>query len=653
MKDLDFFHCSIEELYRYFENDVHDFYQKNCLFFLPFSDFQVWVMTALQEAQVHFVSAKDKNKNNYFFKKICYYVTQKLHLLFQQEEYFQAFLIGVFKEKVQETSSYTKAKKSLCLLGDFLKPYFEFLTFDVVMYLLDEVPSFEHLVQIVVSQNLDYLKHRDIDSLFENSIVKMFVETYCVKYDIEYDNNNVVLEIEELKDLDCYQLYYRDINLPLLTKEEEKELAYRISLGDSEAKNTLCERNLRLVVSVAKRYQGRGIDLNDLIQEGNLGLLTAVSKYDYQTSFRFSTYAKWWIRQAITKAIYNHGRTVRLPIHVTEQIRKMSNIRDQWFLQYGTFPSVEELACQMNCSVQKIKGYLVNERDVISLNEEIPKDGIDSGERLDLLSADTPTPEEEYVYVDLQNLLQEILTKSHLTEREKTVVLLHCGFKDQTPQTFEEIGEKFGVTRQCVQQNFTKAIQKIRSSSRVFDVISFLGDAQEGTETILRYREKYREKYQEKYVSENENVSAKQNSTKKVKVKAKSNPRNQKVVFPKVSSFSEMEAFLEDKVVSNNGSSIVSSHLLKVHAFMETISFEVFWEQFKPFEVEVLCLRFGFVRNQYFEPEQISSLLNLDLNKVLAILRKGLGVCKSQIKLILEQETQELEKASLLKLSHS
>ena len=111
-------------------------------------------------------------------------------MLFQQEEYFQAFLVGVFKEKAQETSSYTKAKKSLCLLGDFLKPYFEFLTFDVVMYLLDEVPSFEHLVQIVVSQNLYYLKHRDIDSLFENSIVKMFVETYCVKYDIEYDNNN-------------------------------------------------------------------------------------------------------------------------------------------------------------------------------------------------------------------------------------------------------------------------------------------------------------------------------------------------------------------------------------------------------------------------------------------------------------------------------
>ncbi len=299
------------------------------------------------------------------------------------------------------------------------------------------------------------------------------VESLVAEDEPEEEEEEVDLSVPEGVAIDDpVRMYLKEIGrVPLLTAEEEVELAKRIEQDDMESRRRLAEANLRLVVSIAKRYVGRGMLFLDLIQEGNLGLLKAVEKFDYRKGYKFSTYATWWIRQAITRAIADQARTIRIPVHMVETINRLVRVQRQLLQELGRDPLPEEIAEEMGISVERVREIMKIAQEPVSLETPIGEEE-DSHLGDFIEDQEAPSPVDAASFSLLREQLEEVLET--LTPREKKVLRLRFGLEDGRARTLEEVGQTFGVTRERIRQIEAKALRKLRHPSRSKKLKDFL-----------------------------------------------------------------------------------------------------------------------------------------------------------------------------------
>lgn len=360
-----------------------------------------------------------------------------------------------FEERLKTLIESAKKKESVVEYAEVQDAFAEFG--------LDE-DQFDKVLETLEASGVDVMRL----ALMEEDIPEDDIiddEDIVLSEEDEVDVENIDLSVPDGVSIeDPVRMYLKEIGkVPLLSADEEIELARRMEEGDEEAKKKLAEANLRLVVSIAKRYVGRGMLFLDLIQEGNLGLIKAVEKFDYNKGYKFSTYATWWIRQAITRAIADQARTIRIPVHMVETINKLIRVSRQLLQELGREPTPEEIAEEMNMPVERVREILKISQEPVSLETPIGEE--EDSHLGDFIPDDNiPVPADAAAFTLLKEQLFEVL--STLTEREQKVLTLRFGLEDGRARTLEEVGKEFNVTRERIRQIEAKALRKLRHPSR-------------------------------------------------------------------------------------------------------------------------------------------------------------------------------------------
>lgn len=426
----------------------------------------------------------------------------KRYIVDTLEEENQAIKVvsNFIKKNIKPQNKYQDNIISFEKIVNFFHDFNCFPPPNLLIELIDKNDTLNKILQDVVENNLEILQKYGIDSKFSDDISKSFIELYCLKNNIEIKKEDDIQEedyTEFITDItntvytdDSVKMYLQEIHKPILTKEQEKSLALRIRNGDEKAKELFIERNLRLVIKVARKYTGHGISFLDLIQEGNLGLIKAVDKFDVTKGYKFSTYATCWIRQSIQRSLGDKSRNIRLPVHLYEKVKKYELLKKKLSLKFNREPTFEELSKKMRVSIDTIYKYERLEHDTISLNMIV---GDEDSELEDFISLSTESIDNQFIEENLKDVIENLLKNSNLTIKEIDILKLRFGIGTNDPKTLEETGKIYGVSRERIRQIQEKALKKIRRSYNVKELAIYMDNPKEAQKNIDRYRLKYQQ----------------------------------------------------------------------------------------------------------------------------------------------------------------
>jgi len=400
------------------------------------------------------------------------------------------YIIKFFRKNI----SYEDAIKNLKKLSSFFQKYNYIPGPDIIMFLSKENIFFVNSIKSFMEKYKNKISIGKLERLFDDSTLILMIETYCSLIGIKIEDYDEVESEEDYQDdfvnTDAVKAYLREIGkIPLLSQEEEQILAQKVAEGDEHAKNVFVESNLRLVVSIARRYQSRGLPFLDLIQEGTLGLIKAVEKFDVSKGFKFSTYATHWIRQAITRAIADQGRNIRIPVHMHEKIGNYKRVISTLERKLNREPTINEIAKEMGVSIAEATKLYKLQCDTVSINTIIGDDG--DTELEDFIPSSDESIEDITISSTLQSEVRKLMEDCGLKAREKEILMLRFGFNDADPMSLEEVGKRFGITRERVRQIEAKAIKKIRNSRYIKSFAEYIQKPDQGVENIGEFRGKY------------------------------------------------------------------------------------------------------------------------------------------------------------------
>ena len=451
--------------------------------------------------------------------------------MLEEEKKFPKIVNNFIKKNIKPQNKYQDNIISFEKIVNFFHDFNCFPPPNLLIELIDKNDTLNKILQDVVENNLEILQKYDIDSKFSDDISKNFIELYCLKNNIEIKKEDDIQEedyTEFITDItntvytdDSVKMYLQEIHKPILTKEQEKSLALRIRNGDEKAKELFIERNLRLVIKVARKYTGHGISFLDLIQEGNLGLIKAVDKFDVTKGYKFSTYATCWIRQSIQRSLGDKSRNIRLPIHLYEKVKKYELLKKELSLKFNREPTFEELSKKMRVSIDTIYKYERLEHDTISLNMIV---GDEDSELEDFISLSTESIDTQFIEENLKDVIENLLKNSHLTTKEIDILKLRFGIGTNDPKTLEETGKIYGVSRERIRQIQEKALKKIRRSYNVKELAIYMDNPKEAQKNIDRYRLKYQQQALQKIkLKDRKESELKMEMQEKTKRKSKDN----------------------------------------------------------------------------------------------------------------------------------
>lgn len=457
----------------------------------------------------------------------------KRYIVDTLEEENQAIKVvsNFIKKNIKPQNKYQDNIISFEKIVNFFHDFNCFPPPNLLIELIDKNDTLNKILQDVVENNLEILQKYDIDSKFSDDISKNFIELYCLKNNIEIKKDDDIQEedyTEFITDItntvytdDSVKMYLQEIHKPILTKEQEKSLALRIRNGDEKAKELFIERNLRLVIKVARKYTGHGISFLDLIQEGNLGLIKAVDKFDVTKGYKFSTYATCWIRQSIQRSLGDKSRNIRLPVHLYEKVKKYELLKKELSLKFNREPTFEELSKKMRVSIDTIYKYERLEHDTISLNMIV---GDEDSELEDFISLSTESIDNQFIEENLKDVIENLLKNSNLTTKEIDILKLRFGIGTNDPKTLEETGKIYGVSRERIRQIQEKALKKIRRSYNVKELAIYMDNPKEAQKNIDRYRLKYQQQSLQKIkLKDRKESELKMEMQEKTKRKSKDN----------------------------------------------------------------------------------------------------------------------------------
>ena len=424
-----------------------------------------------------FESELQNNINNYIKKKLED-PTESKKLI---NNYIEKNIKYIKEEYKNNLNELTKLANFFTIV-DFIP------SFDLSVDIIKNNPLINEILKEIVNKNIEYIKKDNINLIFDNEILIMFIEAYCTINKIEYEEKN---NIDNILITDNITNYFREIDLPLLTKEEEYCLALKIKDGNIEAKNIFIERNLKLVVSIAKKYRGRGMEFSDLIQEGNIGLIKAIENFDCEKGYKFSTYARWWINAAIREAINSKNRLIRIPFGKNSEIGKYVKAKQKLEEELMREPTLEEISKELNTSLQKVRELHDIQLDIMSLNYQLSDEDSNSNELEDLIPSSNIL-EEEIINNSLTSEVIELLDKCNLTDREKDILIKRYGFFNKDPMTFQEISNIYRLSHQRIQQLEIRAINKIRKSKYITSFANYMEFPKEALENLENYRKNIR-----------------------------------------------------------------------------------------------------------------------------------------------------------------